>query len=427
VDPSQISKWIARIESLYQGEFKDLSFLQDRNGQLIVPATSESWSFLRFELPCKQFLHLHSIDLRDADGRSIAGPDVGLAASSHYGPSLKLLRARKVLDPEQPYRFGVHTLKDERPWLQVSLPTPHRLSDIRIQNRKEANAIRAKGVVVSASADGLRWALLYDGNARLREFRERATRLDAESLTGDDGAKVREMVIDVMTCEYESARKQFSSASFPAAMREGVQTALSDIVLKQRELEWTSHGARRSFRFWSEQEKIQYIGLACDLVRDLHGLSNDACLGFGSVLSVVRDKDLVAHDDDLDIVVAFPQTQARTLAEARRITKAHLDGLGYQVTGNFFSHWHVRRQGRKLDVFVGIYEQHDRIGWFPGKRQALKREEVFPVAIGNLLGVDCAIPRNPERYLEVIYGPNWRSPDPGWKHDWDHAPYQDIA
>lgn len=427
MDSSQVTNWIEQVESLYEGEFNDLAFLEDRNGALVVPATSRPWSFLRFELPCQQFLHLHSIDLRDASGKKIPAADIGLSASSHYGSSLNLLRARKVLDPEQGHRIGFHTLKDDGPWLQLSFPSPVRLGGIKIQNRKEAQAVRAKGLMVSASLDGLRWALLYDGGARLNEFRERATKIGEASFAGDDGALVRDMVINIMTCEYEPARKQFSSASFPKALREPVQKAISSIALKQRQLEWTSHGARRSFRFWSEPEKIEYIELASNLVRDLRGLSDDTCLGFGSVLSVVRDKDLVAHDDDLDVVIAFPQTQARTLAEARRITRDHLVELGYQVTGNFFNHWHVRRQNRKLDVFVGIYEQGDSIGWFPGKRSALKRDEVFPPATSNLLGIECLIPANPERYLEIIYGPKWRSPDPGWKHDWDRTAYLDIA
>lgn len=422
-----VSKWVEQAESLYESEFRDLSFLEDRNGKLIVPSTPYAWSFIRLELPHQQYLHLHSIDLRDADDKKIAGTDVGLSASSHFGRSLKLLRGRKVLDSGHAYHLGFHTLKDDRPWLQLSLSSPTRLGDITVRNRRETHAIRAKGITISASADGVRWALLYDGNARLHEFRERAMQLGEEWLPGDDGIKVREMVINAMTCQYELARKQFSGASFPARMRKPVQTALNDIVLQQRELEWTSHGARRSFRFWSRQEKVEYIELAANLVHDLRGLSSDVCLGFGSVLSVVREKDLMAHDDDLDIVIAFPPEQARTLTDARRITKDYLVELGYQVSGNFFSHWHVRRQGRKLDVFVGIHEQDGRIGWFPGKRRGLRHDEVFPATTGNLLGVACPIPADPERYLEVVYGPNWRSPDPGWRHDWSHASYLDIA
>src|SRR5690606_35569066 len=104
----------------------------------------------------------------------------------------------------------------------------------------------------------------------------------------------------------------------------------------------------------------------------------DACLGFGSVLSLVRDRDLIPHDDDLDIIVGFPPEVAPRLSVALTLAAEHLTTLGYKVSGKFFSHRHVSRGGMKLDVFVGIYEDGDSIGWFPGARGALRRCDVFP-------------------------------------------------
>lgn len=423
----KILTWIDRVTSLYESEYGDLSFLEDRLGRLKILLNGQAWVLLRFELPSKQFFHLHSIELRNDKAEQIPQANIGLSTSSHYGASLKLLRGRKLLDPTHASNFGFHTLDEHRPWLLMLLSEPTCLGEIIIHNRRGGSAVRAAGMVVSGSIDGVTWEVLYDGGARIRHFRNQVDRIRGEAESDAEEERVREMVLDVILCQYPAARKKFTSDLFPAALRGPVQSALSDKVLPRRQLEWTSHGARRSFRFWSVSEKVEYITLAAELAHDLVGLSEDVCFGFGSVLSAVRNGDLVEHDDDLDLIVGFRPDKAATISEAKRITKKFLEDLGYQVSGNFFSHWHVRCRGQKIDVFVGVYEEGDCIGWFPGRRRALERAQIFPPRLIDLLGVACPVPRDPERYLEVTYGPSWRSPDPGWKHDWDRSSYLDIA
>ncbi len=145
------------------------------------------------------------------------------------------------------------------------------------------------------------------------------------------------------------------------------------------------------------------------------------------MLSVVRDKALIPHDDDLDIIIGFEPTAAPTLTDALRLVEDHLRPLGYDVTGAFAAHRHVRRPGRKrVDVFVGIFEG-EAIAWYPGARGALTRDIVFPPTSADLLGVPCAIPAQPEVYLERLYGAGWRVPDPYFSHRWDISAYADIA
>jgi hypothetical protein len=83
-------------------------------------------------------------------------------------------------------------------------------------------------------------------------------------------------------------------------------------------------------------------------------------------------------------------------------------------------------QGKKLDVFVGIFEG-DTISWYPGTRGSLHRETMFPTSEGPMLGHACPLPRNPLQYLETVYGPGWRNPDPAFRHQWSGAGYEDIA
>jgi hypothetical protein len=97
------------------------------------------------------------------------------------------------------------------------------------------------------------------------------------------------------------------------------------------------------------------------------------CLGFESVLATGRDRALIPHDDDLDVIVGFEPDAARTLADGLRLIEEHLRPLGFEVTGPFVAQRHVRRPGRKrVEVFVGIFEG-EAISWYPGARGATHR------------------------------------------------------
>jgi hypothetical protein len=65
------------------------------------------------------------------------------------------------------------------------------------------------------------------------------------------------------------------------------------------------------------------------------------------------------------------------------------------------------------------------VSWFPGPRQVIQREEVFPPIEYPLLGIDLPIPRNPFRYLAKVYGPDWADPQPLWSHKWDDSEFRD--
>ena len=77
-------------------------------------------------------------------------------------------------------------------------------------------------------------------------------------------------------------------------------------------------------------------------------------------------------------------------------------------------------------MFVGIFEG-DAVSWYPAARRSLTRDIVFPPGRADLLGTSCAVPAQPEMYLERVYGDGWRVPDPYFSHPWDPTSYADIA
>lgn len=418
-----IGERVAAIGRLYRDEFPMLRFLEPDPAPLRLSLEGAVVSRIRFEIRGRQCLHLHSIGLATVAPSTPAIARVVM--SSCYGDAGNEAAAARLLDASGEHGYAFHTDNEADPWVEVTLDKPVGVHELVVNNRAGPVSHRAANLVVRISEDGDSWRTVHDGEAVTARFTEAAMKTTAAARgTVEDVAS--RLATEFLSFQYGAADRTARAAALPAQQMSVVRNAINGHVLSARGMEWTSHGVRRSFRFWTEKEKADYVGLAMRVCRDLLQLSPDVCLGFGSVLSVVRDGRLMDHDDDLDIIIGLDSATTPTLRIALATVRGFLIAKGYKIKGSFFSHWHVWRGGKKVDVFVGLYEG-DRIGWFPGKRRALARSDVFPSREVDFLGSRCLIPKDAEKYLATIYGPQWRSPAPGWKHDWDRASYLDIA
>lgn len=141
------------------------------------------------------------------------------------------------------------------------------------------------------------------------------------------------------------------------------------------------------------------------------------CLLAGTLLGIYRDGEILPHDKDMDL--AIPAAIDRGLV---------LECLG--ASGEFeyrqrFRHWsedtysmsfvHVN-QGTTVDLFFlhPDGEGHFIAGVDHPARPMLCRIRRFDFIPHAWRGRPWPIPSLPERYLEDVYGPRWRQPDPGF-------------
>lgn len=203
--------------------------------------------------------------------------------------------------------------------------------------------------------------------------------------------------------------------------------SLNEAYIYERSLELTSHGICRSFRFWSENEKRDYLRKSQELLEFIKGDFPLACMGYGFVLSFVRHQDFMQHDDDIDIIIALDAAVYPSIASGVAALTKRLTGDGWTVWGNFPSHRkvHIKDTDKDVDVFLG-YHEGDFVSFLPGPRKTIRYETVFPALDVSLLDTKIQIPRNPFQYLQDVYGPHWFTPMPGWQHSWREADYADI-
>lgn len=406
--------------------FPDFAFLAP-GGVLTVRRNRTGVERLRIELPAGNCLHLQSVRIV-ADNVDDVAALTRVEASSWHGDLAERFDRDRLFAWDAPDGTAVHTGPDEPAWIEFRFARPLDVTEISLRNVDERAADRMRGVrLTTFGADGS-GSILYDAGLR----REELTRILTKSarLSGADQPMpaLLPVAAKAMAGQYQAARKDFDAiGGLSEERRREFRELITQIVLEERSLEWTIHGPQRCFRFWPQAEKVRYLEDAIAIVNDLRGLTPNVCFGFGSVLSVVRDGDFIPHDDDLDIIIGFEQEEAADLPAGHRLVERWLRERGYEVRGKYTAHRQVSRDGRKhVDVFVGLFEG-DTISWYPGKRGVLTREIMYPTSEGSLFGIVCPLPRSPLIYLERLYGPGWRHPDPGFKHEWDRRTYADLV
>jgi hypothetical protein len=404
-------------------EYLNLGYLAP-DGQLDVPVDVRRVRAIRISLPPGQILQLQSIGIETPDTEAFTQPPQ-ISASSWDGIVGSDEQSARLFDFDIPTGTVVRTRPDDPAWLEIRFVREIYLARLRVRNVSDETARQARGLKITVNT---RWRTrtVYDGRAHLRAWRRHLKVATGAGAVDDDALTLLGVLDLTVRGEYPRAHRSLAANISSVQIRRSFQDEVNVALLPLRGLEWTVHGPQRPFHSWSRDEQLDYVRESARLVQELQSLTPNVCLGFGSVLSVMREKALVPHDDDLDLIVGFEAAEAPTLSDGLRVIEEFLRQRGYEVDGAFAAHRHVRRAGRKrLDVFVGIFEG-ETISWYPGPRGELARTIVFPARVVELMGVPCRIPAKPEDYLECVYGIGWRTPDPHFSHAWNLALYADI-
>lgn len=419
--------YISTLQNAFYESTSLPGFIEEDPTPLIIQLGKDELSIVRIELKDTGIINIHSIAFLDNCGSiiDINVDKISVSASSLYGNSTDNIIKSKLFNITGNHTVGIHTRQEKSPWIELKFLQPIDVSAVVINNRKDIWAARAVDMNVEVS-DRSNRLIAFHEVSRTSEFKTKSNEIaDRFGMNYSQELKyIHNFISLLVSRKYQLAVTAYGK--IPLKSQSKIRELVNSAILNNLDLEWTSHGVRRSFRFWSEENKLEFISFSNEVIKDIRKVSPDICLGFGSVLGAVRDQDLIAHDDDMDTIVAFKPSQVSTIKEGLRIIKNHLEPKGYAVVDNFPTHCHVSKRGYKVDVFVGLYDESNAIGWYPSARGSLYRKDIFPAKKTKLLGIDVYIPKNANKYLEATYSKDWTSPQPNWKHSWNIAEYKDI-
>jgi hypothetical protein len=143
----------------------------------------------------------------------------------------------------------------------------------------------------------------------------------------------------------------------------------------------------------------------------------------GTLLGLVREGGLIAHDDDIDLAVVFKAQDPYAMEAERQTLFDELARQGCAMTriGQSRLCHHKLADARFVDVFPAWVDADGRVFVWPHTFGELARDDLFPLRRVPLQGLELPLPRNAEAMLELNYGPGWRRPDPAWRFDWRAA------
>ena len=137
-----------------------------------------------------------------------------------------------------------------------------------------------------------------------------------------------------------------------------------------------------------------------------------AWLTKGTLLGVIRENQFIEGDDDIDIHL---------------FEKDFVDHM-YELKKKFIEQGYIVRLAEgtnpKMSLFkngfmvgmVGLKEQGD---WLTRPIQKFPKHLFLNEQYVEFCGLRCLIPSPPEKYLEFVYGPNWKIPDKGIGDNYD--------
>ncbi len=320
--------------------------------------------------------------------------------------------------PPDAYRLA-HT--QDRLGIVLRIEDGHPIDLIRVEQVGD-DCPAAQLVCLEHDAEQGQWEVIYNSINRGRQLQA-----DMHQLVDKAKVPYKEdlvaFVAHLVERDYRKATSVFERSGHLRRHQASLQR-----LTERFELQLNAHGMKRTFKFWRPAEKIAYLDATRELIRVLSHLSAHVSMGFGAVLGYVRDQNLIAHDDDLDVLVAFEMPAVADLAQALALAGEAVRAAGFEVVGHFFSHlWVKMPGGHRVDLFVGLIEPGEALSFYPSSRRGLRFFDVFPAVEGRLHGVALPMPADCEAYLRSTYGESWRQPDIGFAHPWDRDAYADIA
>ncbi len=157
------------------------------------------------------------------------------------------------------------------------------------------------------------------------------------------------------------------------------------------------------------------------VMQRLAALGGEAFLNSGTLLGAVRDKSLIAHDDDVDLALRIEATSPTEAAAQWRATRHKLQdaGLLSERQPSNPATMKLKSGGTyNIDLFPA-WVSNEGVHVYPHTAGDLREDQVFPLITCNTTGLP--IPRDAEAMLAVNYGEGWRHPDPGYQFNWAKA------
>lgn len=141
-------------------------------------------------------------------------------------------------------------------------------------------------------------------------------------------------------------------------------------------------------------------------------------IAYGTLLGAVREGAVLGHDSDADIGYVSRHTNPVDVARESFAVQRHLAERGWRISrysgASFKIYVKEGEVTRGLDVFGGFLAS-GRLYLMGEVGVEFEPEWIRPRTTATLEGRPMPVPARPDKFLEAMYGPGWRMPDPAFQ------------
>lgn len=158
----------------------------------------------------------------------------------------------------------------------------------------------------------------------------------------------------------------------------------------------------------------QLMAATHKLLDDLDALGYTVAVTGGTLLGAVREGRILAHDDDVDLLVYLGEVAPPDVSIASYGLERSIRSLGHEVIRHSDAHLQVLFGEAHVDLFLGFHA-HGEYNQPIAVRGAFPRDSLLPLNEQRLDGVAVPSVADAEGWLALCYGATWRTPDPAFR------------
>ncbi|HEY3486630.1 MAG TPA: hypothetical protein VGL10_01060, partial [Gammaproteobacteria bacterium] len=136
---------------------------------------------------------------------------------------------------------------------------------------------------------------------------------------------------------------------------------------------------------------------------------------YGTLLGYYRDNAFISHDDDMDVAYCSRHSAPEDIKQELMSIMQRLLSDGFSVYLSYRRGFFRPKVGKmRFDVFPMWFD--DNKLWMQNTTCLdIGKDAIEPIQRKDFLGVQVYVPNKPEEFIAAKYGPNWKTPDPGYR------------